>query len=94
MVDAGYQPTEDELHLEALVEPLVERMRAAPEGSAEREFCRRQLTGLRYSCEAGEGIVHHFTQGCFINADGFLDPPRTSLASRASAQPAILKTRR
>jgi hypothetical protein len=40
-----------------MIEALVERKNAAPENSAERKLCERQLIGLRYSHEDAGGII-------------------------------------
>ena len=47
--------TENEL--ERIIETLVERRYAAPEGSAERLMAERQLKGLRYTYQGAGGII-------------------------------------
>jgi len=45
------------MELEQTIAALIARKYAAPEGSAERRFLVRQLTGLRYSREEAGGII-------------------------------------
>jgi len=40
-----------------MIADLVDRKNACPEGSAERRFYVRQLTGLRYTFEEAGGII-------------------------------------
>jgi hypothetical protein len=43
--------------LEKIIQDLIDRKNAAPEGSAERLFLERQLRGLRYTYEDAGGII-------------------------------------
>jgi hypothetical protein len=61
---AEQEPELDE-ELEQLIADLVERLEAAPEGSAEHRFVERQLAGLVDTRELAQPILEDM--GLFMN---------------------------